>query len=293
MIRLHPSAGSKSFEYAGQAFKAVSPDVFISLDENNPCSEYHRTCKLNIGIAINPALWSAEEFFKYFTQGQLTKTKKCELHGDDATGLSAHQNLLDMLLQPELICVKKSLPLSFIVNGASYSYDSIGVAANHNYAPVKNSSHFEIKFKLNSKNVGQTMLCLNLHLVPETKKISRKEVCLRLQQSIRLFYAELGVLNVQHQPNTQLHSALQVTLANHDDYAFSCKHLASIDVLDYYTEMSKYTKAQPLNLFDYIKHVKKSPKQLNKQKKSEDNPESLLEDYPALSSGKNKVQVFG
>ena len=75
-------------------FQGISPDIFIGLDRYDPSSAYQITRKFNISLQINPALWSGDDFFKYFTQGKedgsdpfesnaLESTKKCDIHEDD------------------------------------------------------------------------------------------------------------------------------------------------------------------------------------------------------------------
>ena len=266
LVRLHPRDGGKQVMFNSQNFQGVSVDIFVALDAMDVSAPYCITRKLNINIAIDPSAWNTTAFFEYFTQGNstetnpfkskaLSKTSKCEIHGDENTGLIAHNHLMALLQPTDLITSKEtSQPCAFDVDGVRYVYDSIGVASNKSYGAVDNrqhntfeghSSHFEIKFRRQSHGAcPYEYLYLNIHLTKDAKNIfGKKEVCERLRQGIRLFYSELGVLNTKGASNplqTNLKSSLNVTLANYDSSQFSCIHPTSLDVLKRYNDAKKY-----------------------------------------------------
>ena len=249
LIRLHPKKGGVDIIFGGQSFHGVSTDVFLGLDQNDLSQTYQKTRKFNLSLAVNPNLWRVEQFLSYLTSGNLESTSKCMFHGDRETGLNASHNLMNLL------------PLHrFHIDGVCYVYDSIGVACNWGYAPVSQrqgnnfentSSHFEIKFR--AENEPNTYLCLNIHVMPErTRKYGQREALERLEQAIRLFYAELGLLNTGAYPYkscTHLKTALKVTADNYDKQGFSCKHGRSLDALDNYAVAQEYRPHRGTFLF--------------------------------------------
>ncbi len=53
----------------------------------------------------------------------------------------------------------------------------------------------------------------------------------RLNQGIRLFYAELGVLKDTVSSQTRLKDTMIITLDNFQEHDFSCVHIQSLNVL--------------------------------------------------------------
>ena len=284
LIRLHPKQGGLTIDYVNQRFCGVSTDVFFGLDLNDFSQPYQITRKFNMSIAINPNHWSTEAFLAHLTNGKLEKNKKCALHGDINSGLSAHENLLSLLHRQ-----------TFHVDGVLFTYDSIGVACNSAYGPVahrtgndfeNSTSHFEIKFRRESERaLPQEYLCLNIHLMTETgKSFGKTQAIERLKQGISLFYAELG-LRAGYNPDTDLQSALTVTLDNYVARGFSCKHKASLAVLLEYHEVKRYTKVKPHQVDASLKEKPKPTVAFFTQSP---------DDFPPLSAGNpKKIDVAG
>ena len=149
LIRLHPTSGGKEIEFGNQRFCGVSPDIFIALDLYNYAIPYRITRKFNLTVAVSPKLWPTEDFFTFLTKGgspanpdpfnskALKQIGKCEIHGDEDTGLVAHGNLFELLDQEDLQKFSAD-SIGFDTLGARYVYVSIGVAANSNFGSVLN-----------------------------------------------------------------------------------------------------------------------------------------------------------
>lgn len=266
LVRIHPNEAGKTVDFGGQRFVGVSPDIFIGLDSFDSSNAYIITRKFNISIKINPKLWSSGDFFRFLTEGQsvgsdpfktkaLEKVEKCSIHGDDETNLRAHANLKALLCQADLNQLSDKTG-GFKVNDAIYAFHSIGVAANEDYAPVcqRNTSHFEIKFQRQGDLLPLEFLCLNIHLMAELdRKFDQEAVMNRLNQGIRLFYAELGVLKKPFHPQTRLKDAMGITLDNFERQHFSCIHTESLNVLEAHHEAKAHTLSpnrvrQPIQL---------------------------------------------
>ncbi len=257
LIRLHPNEGGRNASLSEQYFQGVSPDVFIALDLNNMTTPFIITRKFNITIKINPKSFTCEEFFRFFTRAQdsksdpfdtgaLAPTDKCVIHGDKEKGLQASSNLMTLLCQENLERVDGNT-CSFKVNNSHYSFHSIGVAANQNYGPVgdRDTSHFEIKFKRQDASGSPTeFLCLNIHLTAGYNKLFNKlAVKDRFEKAIRLFYAELGVLKGSISSQTRFKTAMIVNLENYMEHKFSCKNEQSINVLAVYKKAKANTES--------------------------------------------------
>lgn len=290
LIRLHPKEGGINIQYGNQLFQYVSPDLYIGLNLLDLINPYIITHKLNLSIAVNPKEWSTKSFFSYLTQAPdgddpfdskvLAKTKKCVIHGDKKTHLHAHENLMRILDQADLIKLNAPV-LGFDIQGARYVYHSVGVACNPNYAavsqrqdnPVENkASHFEIKFKKESNDIAvDEFLCLNIHLMAESRSgFGRDKVLSRLEQAIRLFYSELSLLHSKspYHPQTNLKSILNATVDNYKDYGLSCQHPRSLEVLNQRDEVIEYSatsrKSTTLSLFTPAPAVTPAPAELKR-----------------------------
>lgn len=247
LIRLHPKGGGLTIDYLRQHFAGLSPDLFMGLDPANYTELYALTGKLNVSIAINPYLWPAEDFFRFFTQSSsgeepfrskaLQATEKCAIHGDLDTGLVAHENLRKLLGFPKFS--------KFEMNGEKYEYHSIGVAAQPGYGVVDHrkdnpiggsGSHFEIKFKRSGSTLPLKYLCLNFHIRSERDdRFGKAQAIERMCAAIRLFFNELGILPGAR-PITKLITALRVNLDNFEALGFECRHPKSLEVLARYRE---------------------------------------------------------
>ena len=253
LVRLHPNEGGVTAKMDDQTFKGASPDAFFGLDIYDSSVVRVVTRKLNVNIDINPRLFPPADFFRYFTCGPsqedpfkcgaLKRTEKCEIHGDADTGLFAHPQLEELLNQANLKKANSST-LGFVVNKIRYEYDSVGVAANQGYVPVKTrpSSHLEIKFRVVSEsNFHEERLCLNIHLHPKKERLHDKAaVFARLRAAIRLFYAELNVLSGAQPPQTRLRDVLTINLDNFEGKQFSCLNEKSVLALEKYRSARLY-----------------------------------------------------
>lgn len=260
LIRIHPKDGGTKIVFNKHLFLGVSPDIFLTIDRADNTQAYQITRKLNLCIQINPKAFPAEDFFRYVTRGSskedpfamsLKKTSKCGIHGDSDTGLCAHPELLKRLKLH-----LKNLPgeesIGFEVDGARYVFDSVGVAANHDYGAVgrrqnnlfiNHSSHFEIKFCRQGRIPPYETICLNIHLQGSENNFGKKEVLNRLEASIRLFYRELGVLvDDTSEPETLLRTALKVDHMNHEPKGFSIDHPTSLAISQKAIDAKKYIK---------------------------------------------------
>ncbi len=287
LVRLHPKNGGKDIDFLNHRFVGVSPDIFIGLDHNDMSKAYRITRKFNISISVNPDEWSAKNFFQAFAAGGLNDecpfitealkpTAKCKIHGDKATGISPSSYLLKILNQNDFI-KPQNIENSFMVDDEIYVLDSIGVAANHKYNAVSqraenaygnNTSHFEIKFKKQSSGNVRELLCLNIHLCATTKnRNGRPQIFDRLTAGVRLFYAELGCLNISYKAVTDLRSILNATLDNYQDKNLSCRHQKSIDVLNKYQEAKINNSASEIRMTTLTDYIVKKNKKTSKAKK--------------------------
>jgi|GEM_PF-4975387 len=243
LVRVHPRGGGVRANMGGQAFQGASPDIFFGLDTCDPSTVRVITRKFNLNIDVDPEVLPAEALFRLLTCGlsgtdpfvsrALQPTRKCKIHGDEATGLRAHPTLQRLLDVSNLNKVNATT-LSFMVNGVYYEYDSVGVAANPDYHYVKGrpTNHLEIKFRAVSatSHTPEEYLCLNVHLHAQKHSgLGLTNMLTRLTAAIQLFYAELGVLNlnVAYIPQTAFFNTLNISLNNFTSNRFECHNQLS------------------------------------------------------------------
>jgi hypothetical protein len=259
LVRLHTKTGGVKIEFAGEHFASVSPDIFVNLDRHDPGIIYRITRKFNLTIGINPDKWSAEDFFRYFTRGKdhdgkladpfttgaLRSEAKCAIHGDKESRLYPSPALINFLGEGNL---DKVLTLDKV----TYTFDSVGVAANRHFAAVDHrednpfastGSHFELKFRRISAAAAdqptEEYLCLNIHLT-QNQLGNKAGVTKRFKKAIRLFSAELGIRKPdRYVPATRLAKSLSVHLENYDTQGFSYRHPLSEAALARYLSAPK------------------------------------------------------
>jgi hypothetical protein len=267
LVRVHPATGGKTrdgrdqLNFAGQAFRGVSPDVFFELERDGAADCRRIIRKLNAAVQVSPRLYSVDNFIEDFCRGPIESTDKSKYHGDHRSGLLASQTLLALISN---FFPKKG----FTVEGRTYRYHSIGLAMNPGYKAVdhragnpfdNHSSHFEIKFIETREGPGPftaehpELLCLNIHfLAAQSGSFGAKAVKDRLQALIGLFSQELALRKGPR--DTYLLEAMGLTLSNYEEKGFSIKHHASVAAKEKYDLAEAYDakKLKKRTLFDFL-----------------------------------------